>query len=220
MAGGKCRDVRAEGGTRGDLTHPCGRKAWPQGRNFNARPTQSQRNRTARTPPTVRRRYPPDRCPGVRRIFRQHIGFFNNSSYAQRTCRIINSGAMLPRSTIGSRRPPHRFLPRLTRSLCRPATVGCSPIPTISISAALRGAGETLARCRPTLHVGNDRLEGSQALIEWLRSNDYRLWWPLPPRFNPGSFFGRADNIDGGLLSCNMLACPASSSSTSPGSPR
>jgi FkbM family methyltransferase len=74
--------------------------------------------------------------------------------------------------------------------------------------AALQGAEETLARCRPTLYVENDRLEHSQALIEWLWSKDYRMWWHLPPLFNPGNFFGRAENIFGGLLSCNMLALP------------
>ncbi|WP_429266854.1 FkbM family methyltransferase [Paraburkholderia sp. EB58] len=74
--------------------------------------------------------------------------------------------------------------------------------------AALQGAQETIARCRPTLYVENDRLERSQALIEWLWSKDYRMWWHLPPLFNPGNFFGRAENIYGGLLSCNMLALP------------
>lgn len=74
--------------------------------------------------------------------------------------------------------------------------------------AALQGAQETLARCRPTLYLENDRLDRSQALIEWLWSKEYRLWWHLPPLFNPSNFFGRADNIYGQLLSCNMLALP------------
>ncbi|RFU45842.1 FkbM family methyltransferase [Paraburkholderia sp. DHOC27] len=74
--------------------------------------------------------------------------------------------------------------------------------------AALQGAEQTLARCRPTLYVENDRLDQSQALIEWLWSKDYRLWWHLPPLFNPANFFGRDENIYGQLLSCNMLALP------------
>ncbi|MGF6769210.1 FkbM family methyltransferase [Paraburkholderia sp. GAS199] len=73
---------------------------------------------------------------------------------------------------------------------------------------ALQGAEETIARSRPTIYVENDRLDKSQALIEWLWSKAYRLWWHLPPLFNPTNFFGRAENIYGGLLSCNMLALP------------
>jgi hypothetical protein len=34
------------------------------------------------------------------------------------------------------------------------------------------------------------------------------MWWHLPPLFNPGNFFARAENIYGGLLSCTMLALP------------
>jgi hypothetical protein len=56
--------------------------------------------------------------------------------------------------------------------------------------------------------VENDRLDRSQALIEWLWSKQYRPWWHLPPLFNPDNFFGRAENLYGGLLSCNMLALP------------
>lgn len=74
--------------------------------------------------------------------------------------------------------------------------------------AALQGAQETLARCRPTVYVENDRLDRSQALIEWLWAQEYRLWWHLPPLFNPDNFFGRVDNLYGGLFSCNMLALP------------
>ncbi|MFL9908098.1 FkbM family methyltransferase [Paraburkholderia sp. RL17-337-BIB-A] len=74
--------------------------------------------------------------------------------------------------------------------------------------SALQGAEETIARSRPVIYVENDRLDRSQALIEWLWSKEYRMWWHLPPLFNPGNFFGRAENIYGRLLSCNMLALP------------
>jgi len=73
---------------------------------------------------------------------------------------------------------------------------------------ALRGAEDTIARSRPVIYVENDRLDRSQALIEWLWSKEYRMWWHLPPLFNPGNFFGRAENIYGRLMSCNMLALP------------
>jgi FkbM family methyltransferase len=73
---------------------------------------------------------------------------------------------------------------------------------------ALQGAEETIARSRPTIYVENDRLDRSQALIEWLWSKDYRMWWHLPPLFNSGNFFGRTENIYGHVVSCNMLALP------------
>jgi FkbM family methyltransferase len=73
---------------------------------------------------------------------------------------------------------------------------------------ALLGAEETIARSRPAIYVENDRLDRSQALIEWLWSKEYRLWWHLPLLFNPGNFFGRSENIYGRVVSCNMLALP------------
>jgi FkbM family methyltransferase len=74
--------------------------------------------------------------------------------------------------------------------------------------AALQGAQQTLARSRPRVYVENDRLDRSRALIEWLWEKDYRMWWHLPPLFNPANFFGRSDNIYGNVVSCNMLALP------------
>ena len=74
--------------------------------------------------------------------------------------------------------------------------------------AALQGAQATLTRGRPTIFVENDRLDHSQALIDWWWSKQYRLWGHLSPLFNPDNFFGRAENLYGGLLSCNMLALP------------
>jgi FkbM family methyltransferase len=73
---------------------------------------------------------------------------------------------------------------------------------------ALLGAEETIARSRPVIYVENDRLDRSQALIEWLWSKEYRMWWHLPPLFNSGNFFGRTENIYGRVVSCNMLALP------------
>jgi hypothetical protein len=58
------------------------------------------------------------------------------------------------------------------------------------------------------IYVENDWLDQSRALIEWLWSKEYRLWWHLPLLFNPGNFFGRSENIYGRVVSCNMLALP------------
>ncbi|WP_222105892.1 FkbM family methyltransferase [Paraburkholderia sp. BCC1886] len=72
----------------------------------------------------------------------------------------------------------------------------------------LQGAVETLTQSRPTLYLANDWLDRSRALIEWLWRMDYRMWWHLPPLFNPANFRGRAENIFGTSRSSNMLALP------------
>ncbi|MFM0324181.1 FkbM family methyltransferase [Caballeronia glebae] len=75
----------------------------------------------------------------------------------------------------------------------------------------LQGAVDLLAASRPVLYLENDRLDKSQALIEWLWSQDYRLWWHIPPLFNPDNFFGIQENIYGNVASFNMLALPRES---------
>jgi FkbM family methyltransferase len=74
--------------------------------------------------------------------------------------------------------------------------------------AVLDGARETVQRCRPAIHVENDRQEQSAALIDWLLRQGYRLWWHLPRLFNPANFRGRKDNVFGNTLSANVLALP------------
>ncbi|MGP8068522.1 MAG: FkbM family methyltransferase [Candidatus Bathyarchaeia archaeon] len=74
----------------------------------------------------------------------------------------------------------------------------------------LKGAEGILARCHPLLYVENDRVENSPPLIQWLLDRDYRLWWHLPPLFNPQNFRGIAENHYGEILSLNMLCIPKS----------
>ncbi len=76
--------------------------------------------------------------------------------------------------------------------------------------AVLRGAAQTVRRFCPLLYVENDRLEASPALIEYLLSLDYRLYWHLPPLFHPGNFFGNSANVFGNIVSSNMLCIHAS----------
>jgi FkbM family methyltransferase len=72
----------------------------------------------------------------------------------------------------------------------------------------LKGATQTIARHRPRIYLENDRLENSQALIEQLMAMDYRLWWHIPPLFNPGNYFGVQENVFGNVASFNMLCLP------------
>jgi tetratricopeptide (TPR) repeat protein len=76
---------------------------------------------------------------------------------------------------------------------------------------AIAGAVRTIRRFRPVLYVENDRQEKSAALIRQLFALDYRLYWHLPPLFNPQNYFGVAENIFAGTVSINMLGIHASS---------
>jgi len=69
----------------------------------------------------------------------------------------------------------------------------------------LQGCQEILARCHPFLYLENDRPEKSPALIQWLFDHDYRLWWHVPPLFNPANYRGVAENCYGNICSINML---------------
>jgi FkbM family methyltransferase len=71
--------------------------------------------------------------------------------------------------------------------------------------AVLRGADNTLKRWRPILYVENDRVAQSKALIEWLWSREYRLFWHIPLLFNPNNFFGQMTNRFANVASFNML---------------
>ncbi|HVA35186.1 MAG TPA: FkbM family methyltransferase [Stellaceae bacterium] len=75
---------------------------------------------------------------------------------------------------------------------------------------ALEGGRATLARHRPVLYVENDRPEKSAALITLLFDLGYRLYWHLPPLFNPANFFGAQENVFGNTVSVNMIGVPNS----------
>ncbi len=73
----------------------------------------------------------------------------------------------------------------------------------------LRGAEQLIKRHRPALYVENDRIEKSEALIRLIQGLGYRLFWHLPPLFNPDNYFGKTDNIFGGnIVSVNMVCIP------------
>lgn len=74
--------------------------------------------------------------------------------------------------------------------------------------AVIRGARETLARCRPLIYVENDREEQSAELVSLLRESGYRLWWHCPPLYSPSNFRGNAENVFGNLGSINILGVP------------
>ena len=73
----------------------------------------------------------------------------------------------------------------------------------------LKGAEETINRCRPLLYVENDRKENSPRLIEYLQSMGFNLFWHCPKLFNADNYFSNTMNIFANLVSVNMLCFPS-----------
>jgi FkbM family methyltransferase len=76
--------------------------------------------------------------------------------------------------------------------------------------AVIRGAADTIRRCKPILYVENDRAERSPALIEAILALGYKLYWHLPPYYAAGNYYGNATNVFGDMVSLNMLGIHAS----------
>lgn len=86
--------------------------------------------------------------------------------------------------------------------------------------SVLRGAAETIAQYRPLLYVDNERPENSAAVIEYLLSLGYNLYWHLPPLFSPANYFDNNVNEFGGAVSANLLGVHASLKAAITGLPR
>ena len=69
----------------------------------------------------------------------------------------------------------------------------------------LRGGEQMLKKFKPVLYLENDRLENSEALIQLIAGFGYRMFWHLPPLFNPDNYFANAEDCYPGILSFNML---------------
>ena len=81
----------------------------------------------------------------------------------------------------------------------------------------LQGAARLIASSRPVLYVENDRIDRAKNLIEWLWSKQYRLWWHVPPLFNPDNYFADAFDLYPRVASVNMLCLPREIESPFPG---
>lgn len=69
----------------------------------------------------------------------------------------------------------------------------------------LEGATATIEKFHPMLYVENDRVEKSPALIRFIQSLGYRLWWHTPKLFNGKNFFENTENVWPNISSFNML---------------
>lgn len=77
----------------------------------------------------------------------------------------------------------------------------------------LKGAAKTIEKLRPVLYVDNHRMEKSPALIKYLQSLDYVLYWHLSPLYDPVNFYQNTTNEFGGAVSASMLCVHKSVSS-------
>ncbi len=72
----------------------------------------------------------------------------------------------------------------------------------------LIGAEQLINDCQPLIYLENDRKDKSKALIEYLWSKEYQLYWHKPRLYSPYNFNNNPDNIFGNIVSVNMLAIP------------
>ncbi len=69
----------------------------------------------------------------------------------------------------------------------------------------LQGAVNTVEKFKPALYVENDRREKAAALIRYLDSIGYAMYWHRPTYYNPNNFLGNPENVFGRTISVNML---------------
>ena len=74
----------------------------------------------------------------------------------------------------------------------------------------LRGARQTIEKCRPILYLDNRRRENSPAIIKLLQSLGYVLYWHIAPLFDASNFYQNDENVFGGGASINVLGIHSS----------
>lgn len=74
---------------------------------------------------------------------------------------------------------------------------------------ALRGAVQTIERCRPLLYIEIDREQQREPVLQYMRSLKYELLYHTPAAFNPDNFAKNTDNPFGNMCSMMCLGVPA-----------
>jgi FkbM family methyltransferase len=69
----------------------------------------------------------------------------------------------------------------------------------------VRSAVQTIQRCQPFLYIRNCWREDNSALIRFLSSLGYYLYWHRPYVYNPNNFFHSSQNVFGKAVSVNIL---------------
>lgn len=74
----------------------------------------------------------------------------------------------------------------------------------------LAGAAKLIARCKPVIYLENDRADKSDALVRYLDSLAYKMYWHESWYFSPRNFYGNQDNQFPNTVTMNMLCIHAS----------
>jgi FkbM family methyltransferase len=72
----------------------------------------------------------------------------------------------------------------------------------------LRGAIETIQRCKPVLYVENDRKEKSDSLCSFIDGLGYTMSEHAVPLYREDNYRGNTKNVFPGIYSLNMLCIP------------
>jgi FkbM family methyltransferase len=72
----------------------------------------------------------------------------------------------------------------------------------------LRGARETILRCRPIIYTENDRADQQDALIKLIDELGYDQYWHVAPLFSRSNFNGAPSDFTGNTASLNMFCAP------------
>ena len=72
----------------------------------------------------------------------------------------------------------------------------------------LKGAADTIERCRPLLYLENDDRGKSEALLRTIDALGYRAFWHLPPLFAASNHRGEDEDLFPGVVSVNLLCTP------------
>lgn len=80
-------------------------------------------------------------------------------------------------------------------------TPGCT-------SEVLDGSQQLVASGRPVVVANADNAGDAERLSEILKAMGYRLWRYQCPFFNSGNYFGKQENVFGGLVSLCLVALP------------
>ena len=72
----------------------------------------------------------------------------------------------------------------------------------------LKGAAEMIRARKPVLYVEADRREKFDALMEYIRQLGYHPYWHTPALYREDNFFGKKEDIWGGVHSLNVACFP------------
>jgi FkbM family methyltransferase len=81
----------------------------------------------------------------------------------------------------------------------------------------LKGAEQTIDRCRPLIYVEHDRPERYPDMLPWLAAKGYRLYQHEAPLYSPNNFRGNRVNVFGSIVSLMVLAVPNERKDIHPG---